>query len=131
DPNPMPDTSFHTPAEKSSAHENILGTAWDWAKGNVVDPFANMALIQPYNTVAHLVDGISGHEILPTANQLAVNDNRFLSAGWFAQTLSGGVGGLLPYIAAGKMAGGAMRGAGEALGAEGSIAGILKSEKVA
>lgn len=55
----------------------------------------------------------------------------FLSAGWLAQTVSGGLGSLVPYVIAGKAAGSALRATGSHLALEGVAAKAMQSSSTA
>ncbi|CAN5312425.1 hypothetical protein BH11CYA1_BH11CYA1_23760 [soil metagenome] len=60
-----------------------------------------------------------------------VANAEFMSAGWLVQTVSGGVGSLVPYVIAGKAAGSMMRSTGSHLAVEGFAAKALQSNSAA
>ncbi|HEY9715802.1 MAG TPA: hypothetical protein V6C72_20175, partial [Chroococcales cyanobacterium] len=116
------------------------GGSGNWLVDNVVHPFVNGAVIQPYDALAGLTDTLTQHNVLPKCDLLEVPEAKTGSLGWISQTVSGGVGSLVPFIAAGKLTGGAMKGTGrfiEAtpslsfLEADGLTAKFLASDKAA
>src|SRR5947209_943874 len=90
----LPDSgAFHHSA-------GLIGDPLGWAADNILHPAVNVALLEPYNTVAHLADSASQHlggfNLLPEAKLLSVPKANFLSGGWFAQSIAGGLGMLVP-----------------------------------
>lgn len=98
---------------------------------NVVNPLVNHAVIEPYNTVASLAKAETKKQVLPEAKLFEVPRAEFLSTAWCSQTVSSGVGMILPYALAGKAVGGTMRTFGASIGAEGVTARLLKNEGLA
>jgi poly(A) polymerase len=101
---------------------------------DVLEPLANSAVVQPYNTLAGVVNfatkHLAGHELLPEASEFKVQAARPFTPEWALQTMSGGVGALVPYTIAGKAMGSAMRGVGGLTETE-ALAAALKSEQLA
>ncbi len=106
-----------------------------WLMDNVAHPFVNAAVIDPINAVASVSEAVSGKH-LPRIDLLAVPESHGTGA-WLAQTLSGGVGAIAPYVVAGKMTGGALEGGGRFLESNNIIqtgglsAKLLSSERTA
>ncbi|MBY0552301.1 MAG: hypothetical protein K2W95_33790 [Candidatus Obscuribacterales bacterium] len=98
---------------------------------NVVNPLVNHAVLEPYNTVASLANAETNNQVLPEAKLLDVPRAEFLSSAWCSQTVSSGVGMILPYAVAGKAVGGSLRTFGSTIGAEGVTARLLKNEGLA
>ncbi|CAN5525039.1 hypothetical protein BH10CYA1_BH10CYA1_32250 [soil metagenome] len=118
-----------------SVSGNLLSDALGWTADNVGKPLVNSALLTPWNAIASTTNELTGHSknnpFLTEAQLFEVPKAGFLSANWFAQGISGGLGAVAPYIIAGRATGGAMRLSGEALGVEGKAAEILQSRKIA
>lgn len=106
-----------------------------WVGDNMVKPLVNSLLIEPEHAVANVVNGgahlLGQDDVLGKVKLLETPQAKFMSAQWFAQSMSGCVGMILPYAVAGKMSGGAMRAFGEQVGAEGAMASVLKNERLA
>lgn len=98
---------------------------------NVVNPLVNHAALEPYNTIASLAKAETKNQVLPEAELLDVPRAEFLSSAWCSQTVSSGVGMILPYALAGKAVGGSLRTFGATIGAEGLTARLLKNEGIA
>lgn len=98
---------------------------------NVVNPLVNHAVLEPYNTLASLAKAETNSQVLPEAKLLDVPRAEFLSSAWCSQTVSSGVGMILPYALAGKTVGGSLRTFGSTIGAEGLTARLLKNEGIA
>src|SRR5262249_22673101 len=111
------------------------GSDGNWLSDNVLHPLANSALLEPYNALANLTNCASDllvhKELLPKVHLYDVPKSQFLGLNWFAQSISGGIGMIVPYTIAGKLTGGSMRALGEGIGAEGRLAMILKSDRTA
>lgn len=105
-----------------------LGRPLEFAQKNFLNPLVNHAILEPYNTVASLVEREPG---ALQSRLLTVAREDFLSAGWFAQTVSSGVGAVLPYAIAGKTMNCGLRRIGATVGAEGVAAKIFKNETIA
>ncbi len=84
-----------------------------WLMDNIAHPFVNAAVIEPINAVASVSEAVSGKH-LPRVDLLAVPESNG-TASWLAQTFSGGVGAIAPYVVAGKLTGGALEGGGRFL----------------
>ncbi len=114
---------------------NLLSDALGWTSDNVAKPLVNSALITPWNAIASTTNELTGHSahnpLLPEAGLFEVPKAQFLSAQWFAQGISGGLGAVAPYVIAGKITGGAMRWSGETLAVEGKSAEFLQNGKIA
>jgi hypothetical protein len=117
--------------EPAGAYKGLKG-AVDWISDTVASPLINAALIDPYNTISHAVQDVSGkHLSLGEIKPLAQNKAEPYSTSWFVESAMGGLGSIVPFVIAGKATGGVMRGAGRALGVEGRAASILASDSVA
>ena len=107
-----------------------------WLMDNVVHPFTNAVAIEPWNAVASVTDGITGTNILPKCELSAVPESKG-AASWLAQTVSGGIGAIIPYVVVGKATGGLMEGGGRFLESKnlietgGLVAKGLASERAA
>lgn len=110
---------------KASAPVNESPT---WLEGHVFNPFVNSIAITPYNAVANAVNFATPGDLLGKAEALPVSQTEFLTPGWFVQNVSGGLGAIVPYVIAGKAAGGVMKGAAGRFALNGPTAGILTSD---
>ncbi|MBS1953979.1 MAG: hypothetical protein JST89_07335 [Cyanobacteria bacterium SZAS-4] len=84
-----------------------------WLMDNIAHPFVNAAVIDPINAVASVTEAVSGKH-LPRVDLLSVPESTGTGS-WLAQTLSGGVGAIAPYVLAGKLTGGALESGGRVL----------------
>ncbi|HEY9730638.1 MAG TPA: cell envelope integrity protein TolA [Drouetiella sp.] len=84
-----------------------------WLMDNIAHPFVNAAVIEPINAVASVSEAVSGKH-LPRVDLLAVPESKDTGS-WLAQTFSGGVGAIAPYVVAGKLTGGALESGGRFL----------------
>ncbi len=84
-----------------------------WLMDNIAHPFVNAAVIDPINAVASVTEAVSGKH-LPRIDLLSVPESTG-TASWLAQTFSGGVGAIAPYVLAGKLTGGALESGGRVL----------------
>lgn len=92
-----------------------------WLADNVWHPFANgTGLIQVYDTIAN-----------KPLDTYKVPQAQTFSTDWCVQALSSAAGAIVPYVAAGKLAGVGMRAAGEKLGLQGTAARIMASDNIA
>lgn len=99
----------------------------EFAQKNILNPIVNHALLEPFNTVASLVEQEKGALQVPL---LSVPREAFLTPAWAVQTVSSGVGAVLPYAIAGKAVNGSLRFIGARCGADGATAAILKNEAI-
>ena len=129
------------------ASGNLVSEALTSIKENVVAPAVNAGLLEPANTVVSGVNGaysfVSGKDshtkdchtkeapLIGKFEPMPVAPAEFLSAGWLAQTVSGGLGSLVPYVIAGKAAGSALRATGSHLALEGFAAKAMQSSSTA
>ncbi len=120
------------PAEEQAL---LVDEFMHFAGNDVLCPLVNSAVLQPCQTVTENVNrgtkALIGESLLPEDFCLKVTAAEPYSPGWFAQSLSGGLGALVPYTIAGKLAGGTLRGAGARFEMTGTRAALMKSEKVA
>lgn len=100
----------------------------NWFEGHILNPFVNGIAITPYNAVANAVNFVSPGDPLGKAQTLTVSKSEFMTPGWFVQNISGGLGSIAPYIIAGKVAGGVMRGTASKLALNGPVARAMESE---
>lgn len=92
-----------------------------WLSDNVWHPFANgTGVIQIYDTLAG--KPLSTYKV-PQAETFSTD--------WCVQALSSAAGAIVPFVAAGKIAGLGMRSLGERLGLQGGAARIFASENLA
>ncbi|MBA4078005.1 MAG: hypothetical protein C0508_23455, partial [Cyanobacteria bacterium PR.023] len=129
------------------ASGNLVSEALTGVKENVVAPAVNAGLLEPANTVISGVNGaysfvsskvshtrdshVKEAPLISKFEPMQVAPAEFLSAGWLAQTVSGGVGSLVPYVIAGKAAGSALRATGSHLALEGFAAKAMQSSSSA
>ncbi|HEY9714136.1 MAG TPA: hypothetical protein V6C72_11740, partial [Chroococcales cyanobacterium] len=92
-----------------------------WLMDDIVHPLVNAGFIEPYNVVSNIADGITGTDALPHCDLLSTPEAKSGSAAWFAQSISGGVGSLVPFVAAGELTGGIMKGGGRMLEATSAL----------
>jgi len=113
--------------EKQTPH----GGFW---QDDLLKPLYNEAVAGPLNalrTVANpVVHAITGND-LERAPVLAVNEETTLSPAWFVQKVAGGVGSLIPYLAAARVTGGVLRNFGAAAGLDSVAAKLATSERFA
>lgn len=114
-----------------SAPEHIASEVASWMRNNVADPLINSAVLEPIDAVTSTFDTISGTKLLPQPKLASVARSNFLSANWFAQTISSGIGMVVPFCAANRVVGATFGLAGERLFAESKIGSILTNSKVA
>lgn len=129
------------------ASGNLVSEALTSVKENLVAPAVNAGLLEPANT---LISGVNGAYSLVAGQDSHAKDSHskdsglvgkfehmqvapaeFLSGGWLVQTVSGGLGSLVPYIIAGKAAGSALRATGSSLAVEGFAAKAMQSSSTA
>lgn len=129
------------------ASGNLVSEALTSVRENLVAPAVNAGLLEPANTVISGVNGAysllagkDSHTIDPHAKDsglvgkfehMQVAPAEFLSGGWLVQTVSGGLGSLVPYLIAGKAAGSALRATGSSLAVEGFAAKAMQSSSTA
>lgn len=142
------------------ASGNLVSEAFTSVKENLVAPAVNAGLLEPANTVISGVNGAfrlatgndsdarvsqakdahakDGHTkdaqdsgLIGKFEHMEVAPAEFLSAGWLVQTVSGGIGSLVPYVIAGKAAGSALRATGSSLAVEGFAAKAMQSSSTA
>jgi len=127
-------------AAGKQASANLIAETVTVVKENVIAPAFNAGLLEPANTVIAginaVCDGGSGGKkgaapLIKPLEHMHVVPAEFLSPGWAAQTVSGGVGSLVPYLIAGKAAGSVMRATGSSLALEGGAAKLMQSQQLA
>ena len=98
-----------------------------------MNPLVNGALIQPYNVVSGVIQDLSNnHLTIGNIDKLAVTEASTYSPNWFVESAAGGIGSFVPFLAAGKVTGCAMRGTGRLLGLESEeAASLLANEGIA
>ncbi|MBX9723405.1 MAG: hypothetical protein K2X81_18515, partial [Candidatus Obscuribacterales bacterium] len=103
-------------------HSDLIARNNDnWLADNVFHPFANgTGLIQVYDSLAN--------KELDTYHVPAA---KTFSSDWCVQAVSSAAGAIIPYVAAGKLAGMGMRAAGEQLALSGAAARFMTNESVA
>lgn len=133
--------TIHMPSDSTAGTESKGQSTehGNWFVENVIHPLANGAAVEPWNAVASVADALTDTNILPKVDLLDVPKVGF-GASWIAQSVSGGVGSLLPYIVAGKLTGGALKSTGRFIEAtpslsflefDGSTARFLSSDRTA
>jgi deoxycytidine triphosphate deaminase len=100
---------------------------------DVLRPIYNGAVASPLNALrtiaAPAIRAASGVD-LPRVDELPVHKDDSLP-GWVVQNVTSGVASLIPYLAAAKLTGGALRSAGAAAGLEGTAAKLATSDRFA
>lgn len=98
----------------------------------VWNPACNSLVIEPWNAMANTANPVlklvTGEEGVSKLESRKVSEHKLLSSSWLVQNLSSGLGAVIPYVAAGKFAGGLMRGCGSKINASGELANILKND---
>lgn len=125
-PEPPP---FLTLTELLGPGEGRTGNAY--IESNIIAPFTNNAILEPYNAAAGLINGVSGREVFHEQKLLTQTATQFLSSDWFLQSACSGLGMVVPYTISAKLAGGGLRAAGAKLRLEGVSAQLIKSEILA
>ena len=125
-----PDRSRVSDANGSS---NLLDEVFHVAKNSIIAPALNAAWIEPRNTVANVINVVTDEKFgkIGAEKEMAVDHAKTYSPEWFLQSISGGLGALVPYTIAGKATGGLMRAGGEQLCLTGTAAAMAKSEQLA
>ncbi|HEY9788055.1 MAG TPA: HDIG domain-containing metalloprotein [Candidatus Obscuribacterales bacterium] len=121
---PDPGAEGSVGKQQSGAFEtgkSLIQDVYEFGRDNIAAPLVNAAVIDPWNTYT-----VGSMKI----ERLQVSQDRGTAA-WVAQTMSSGLGSIVPYVIAGKLAGGALRSTGSALNAQGKAALFFKSEKAA
>lgn len=102
----------------------------DWTRKNVVNPIINASVVEAANAAANVVNAaarpIAGKDLVGKVGHLEVAPAEFLTGAWFAQSASSGLGAVVPYVLAGKVAGSSLRAAGSSLGLEGTASHLLQ-----
>lgn len=106
---------------KANEPDGLVQEVLEFGRNNVVAPAVNAGFIDPWNTVTGGAARIERMQVHESTNR----------AEWVLQTMSSGLGAIVPYVIAGKVAGGALRSTGSAVNARGFMATALKSEKTA
>lgn len=110
-----------------------MGHSFD-ATNDVIKPLVSSALIEPLNTVTETVNrassALGGGDLFERVHMEYTRAEAY-SPEWFTQNMMSGVGAIVPYTIAGKLAGGAMRGVGARMELSGSTAALLQSERTA
>lgn len=105
----------------------------NWAENNVLNPLTNVAAdaynATVYNTVGRAANALAGKELVARAEHSASAKGG--SGELVTQAVVAGVGTALVYVAAGRTAGGMMRLAEGAIGAEAKLAEKLGAERAA
>lgn len=118
-------------------HEHERG---NWFAENILKPMAHgTGAVQVTNTLIDVANtGLKavGKDEIGKVAPVEYEQAQFGSANWLAQTVSGGVGAIVPYVIAGKATGGLLRAGGEAAIANGielnaASMRLLASEKTA
>lgn len=98
----------------------------------VLAPALNAALIEPWNAMASSVNAasksVAGTELVSKVSEMQTARVEFLSTGWLVQSTAAGLGMLIPYTIAGKVAGAGMRKAGGMLNVGEGAARVLQSQ---
>ncbi len=130
-------------AAGQQASANLVSETLTAVKENVVAPAFNAGVLEPANTVISGINAVyeatglvsaskgSTAPLIKSFEHMHVAQAEFLSAGWAAQTVSGGLGAIIPYVIAGKAAGSAMRAGGSTLALEGGAARLMQSQSLA
>ncbi len=130
-------------AAGQQASANLVSETLTTVKENVVAPAFNAGVLEPANTVISGINAVydatgragaskgDAAPLIKPFEHMHVAEAQFLSAGWAAQTVSGGLGAIIPYVIAGKAAGSAMRAGGSSLALEGGAARLAQSQSLA
>ncbi len=106
----------------TAGEENVLSRLQE----TILNPALNSGLIEPFNALASSANELAGKELIACKNEFEVSQDKFMSSGWLLSGLSSGLGMLLPYLISGKLAGAALRKAGQTLELRGSAAAFLQ-----
>lgn len=120
--------------KQENRHETASKAAdgFDWFDSNFVNPLVNTMCIEPANVVTTALGKFAGQsqhkiEALPVATVCAEN----WTAEMICQSVASAAGSVVPYALAGRLVSNTMRFAGAAVKAEGALATLAQSEKVA
>ncbi len=110
--------------------DDVSMSPMDWTRKNVVNPLLNASVVESANAVANVVNGaakpLTGNDLLGKVGHFEVAPAEFMTGSWFAQSVSSGLGAVVPYVLAGKAAGTSLRAVGSTFGLEGSASQILQ-----
>lgn len=126
----------------ADASSNVFSEVLSWSEKNILNPALNAGALEPYNAVANLVNeahsaasealgGEAKEPLLNLKEHREVGKAEFLTATWLTQSVSSGLGALVPYVVAGKIAGSTMRSTGMLADVQGGAAAFAKNERIA
>lgn len=104
---------------------------WNWVAHNLVNPFVESAIVEPANGLANGINKLSQRHVIGHLPDLEIDKSSDYSAEFWAQSVAGALGSVLPYALAGKLTGGYLRGWGAALNLKGLAARVAASEHTA
>lgn len=103
----------------------------DWTCKNILNPAINASVVETANAAANVVNAfakpITGNDLLGKVGHLELAPAEFMTGAWLAQSVSSGLGAVVPYVLAGKAAGSSLRGIGSTFALEGTAAQILQN----
>lgn len=128
--------------EAAGAHASAINEVLSWSEKNLLNPALNAGALEPYNAVANIINegnsqvrqamgSTQPEPLLDLKEHLEVGKAEFMTGTWLAQSVSSGLGSLVPYVVAGKIAGSTMRTTGLMTDLHGSAAAIAKNERIA
>lgn len=100
----------------------------NWLEANLLNPFVNAAVVTPGNAIANSVNFVACNDLVGKLHTRDVQPAALGTGEWFAQNVSGGLGAIIPYVIAGKVAGAGMRSLSGKLATESLTANFLKNE---
>ena len=110
--------------------DDLNQTPIDWTRKNVINPIINASVVETLNAGANVLNAaakpLAGNDLVGKVGHLEVAPAQFMTGSWLAQTVSSGLGGVVPYVLAGKVAASSLRGVGSSFGLEGTASQILK-----
>jgi hypothetical protein len=117
---------FFDQSERQKIKQNaewLVDKVADWTENNIARPALNAAYVTPRNALSNVL----GEKILSHTEEFEVKAPTGFGSE-FAQSASGAVGGILPYVIAGKLTGGLLRTVGANIMTDAIVSRICRHE---
>ncbi|MBC7998283.1 MAG: hypothetical protein IAF58_10085 [Leptolyngbya sp.] len=116
--------------EVSSAIKDVE-IASDWTQKNLLAPFLNAACVEPINALSGAAERAAGSHHAHRIAKMDTASCAQFSAEFWSQSIASGLGSVISYACAGRLAGGGLRSIGSTLALEGTAAKIACNQSVA